>query len=120
MKSFSLEEYLKNPSRRVVTKDGRNVRIICTDAKGSCPVVALVAYENFEVAFNVTKDGKIDGVLNLFFTPEKHEGWVNVFKGGVNSDYCVGDSRVFESKEDAENAGKKWSGYISVKIEWEE
>lgn len=119
MKPFSLEEYLKNPSRRVVTKDGRNVRIICTDAKGSCPVVALVAYENFEVAFNVTKDGKIDGVLDLFFAPEKKEGWVNIFKN-TNSDYFVGDSRIFESKKEAEKAGKEGSGYISVKIEWEE
>lgn len=31
MKPFNLEEYLKNPSRKVVTRDGRNVRIICTD-----------------------------------------------------------------------------------------
>ena len=31
MNEFSLEEYLKNPERKVVTRDGKNVRIICTD-----------------------------------------------------------------------------------------
>ena len=29
MKQFSLEEYLKNPSRKVVTRDGEAVKIHC-------------------------------------------------------------------------------------------
>lgn len=33
MKQFNLEEYLKNPKRKVVTRDGRDVRVICTDRK---------------------------------------------------------------------------------------
>ena len=73
MKPFSLEEYLKNPERKIVTRDGRPVRIICTDAKGICPVVGLVAYENYELAFNVMKDGRIDGILDFFFAPEKQK-----------------------------------------------
>ena len=35
MKQFNLMEYLANPSRKIVTRDGRNVRIICTDKKGT-------------------------------------------------------------------------------------
>ena len=31
MKQFNLEEYLKNPSKNVVTRMGRKVRVICTD-----------------------------------------------------------------------------------------
>ena len=31
MKQFSIEEYLKNPDRKVVTRNGLPVRIICTD-----------------------------------------------------------------------------------------
>ena len=43
MKQFSLDEYLKNPKRKVVTRDGRNVtRLLCTDAEGDYPIVALV------------------------------------------------------------------------------
>ena len=43
MKPFNLEEYLANPTKKVVTRDGRNVRIICTDRKGTdFPIVGLV------------------------------------------------------------------------------
>ena len=42
MKEFSLEEYLKNPNRKIVTRDWRNVRIICTDRQGEGrPILAL-------------------------------------------------------------------------------
>lgn len=125
MKQFNLEEYLKNPSRKVITKSGRKVRkILCTDRRGSdYPVVALVEFDWGEDPIGYSKDGeyrigdKTDG--DLFFAPEKHEGWVNIFKGTID-DYFIGDSRIFKSKEDAEKAGKKWSDYTSVKIEWEE
>ena len=33
MKQFDLKEYLKGPNKKVVTRDGRNVRIICTDRR---------------------------------------------------------------------------------------
>lgn len=39
MKEFNLNEYLKNPSQKVVTRDGRNVRIICTDTMRNLPKV---------------------------------------------------------------------------------
>ena len=29
MKQFNLEEYLENPDRRIITRDGDSVRIIC-------------------------------------------------------------------------------------------
>lgn len=42
MKQFDLKEYLKDPNKKVVTRDGRNVRIICTDRKGTeYSVIAL-------------------------------------------------------------------------------
>ena len=33
MEQFSLEKYLASPSRKVVTRDGSPVRILCTDKK---------------------------------------------------------------------------------------
>lgn len=125
MKQFSLDEYLKNPNHKVVTRDGRNVRIICTDAKlESTPILALAEQGDGdkEALVPYTKDGKfmddIDANCYLFFATEKHEGWVNVFNNLCIS--CVG-SRIFKSKEDAENVGKICSDYITtVKIEWEE
>ena len=117
MKPFSLEEYLANPNRKVITRDGRNVRIVCTDAKGICPVVGLVAYENYELAFNVMKDGRIDGILDFFFAPEKHEGWINVYKSGFS--WSLG-TNIWPTEEEA----KEWIGatdYVTtIKIEWEE
>ena len=42
MRPFNLDEYLKNPKLKVTTRDGKDVRIICTNAKGTrFPVVAL-------------------------------------------------------------------------------
>ena len=49
MKPFSLEEHLKNPSKKVVTRDGRNVRIICTDRVAKeYKLVALVMKNDTE------------------------------------------------------------------------
>ena len=42
MKEFNLNEYLKNPSQKVVTRDGRSVRIVCSDLKQDFPIVALI------------------------------------------------------------------------------
>ena len=114
MKQFNLEEYLANPSKKVVTRDGRNVRIICTDAKGLCPIVALVDYGKYEVAFNVTKDGRFDGVSDLFFAQEKHEGWVNVCKSQM---YRCG--LIHNSEEEARRS-RGCDAIATVKIEWEE
>ena len=124
MKQFNLEEYIANP-RKVITRDGRKARIICTDAKNDYPIVALIETSDgketlpcgYKTEGTYLTDEKLS--CDLFFAPEKHEGWVNIFKG-VNSDYYVGDSRVFESKEDAEKAATEGSGYMPVKIEWEE
>ncbi len=125
MKQFNLEEYLANPSRKVVTRDGENVRIVCTDKKGNdYPVVALIEWEKVEEACDYTKDGYLnDGHItdyDLFFAPEKHEGWINIFKSS-NDIAFLGQSLIYESKEDAENGGKGCDSYAAtIKIEWEE
>ena len=119
MKQFNLEEYLKNPSRKVVTRDNRNVRIICTDAKGNRPVIGLVDYKDYEGSYGYTKNGRIrdddyDGNLDIFFAPEKHEGWVNIYRDLESGElYC---GYVHNSEEEA----KKRGGIATVKIEWEE
>ena len=122
MKQFNLEEYLKNPSRKVVTRDGRKVRIICTDKKGACPIVALVTRDDgvTEETVTYTKNGKFfkDTSYNcdLFFASEKHEGWVNLYK---ENDNIYASMDTFKTKEEAE--ALSCSGCIAtVKIEWEE
>ena len=127
MKPFNLEEYLANPNRKIVTRDGREVkRILCTDVKGKYPIVVVIDNRdgNTERAISLTKDGKFydDSSDNkdIFFAPEKHEGWVNIFEDAVGNP-SITDLRIFTSKEDAEKEGKNKKWYVTTaKIEWEE
>ena len=122
MKRFNLDEYLKNPTRPIVTRDGRNVRIVCTDRKSDTfPIVVLIEGCYQENICEYTKDGLcshgIECTCDLFFAPIKKEGWVNMYKtrsGGAQ----IG--QIYSSKEEAE-MGRKDANYISTaKIKWEE
>ena len=126
MKEFNLDEYLKNPSQKVVTRDGRAVRIICTDAKGDEPIIALV-YNNIREEENVytyNRNGSFYGdnydCLDLFFAPVKKEGWINLFKDKeINYPYIPGI--IHDSEEEAKEAIKGDPEFIAtIKIEWEE
>ena len=124
MKEFSLEEYLKNPNREVVTRDGKKVRIICTDRKGDTPIIALVynANEGQEYGCAFYSDGKYfidkDDEIDLFFAPEKHTDYINLYRnGGV---YFLGGG-VYTSEENAKYIAKGDDQYITtIKVEWEE
>ena len=66
MKQFNLDEYLKNPERKIVTYDGREVRIICVNRiDKDYPVVALVRNKNVESVESYTKDGKYINNLKI-------------------------------------------------------
>ena len=124
MRFFNLDEYLKKPSLKVVTRDGREVQIICTDAKNEEPIIALVYNKNRdeENVYTYNRDGYFykdnDSCLDLFFAPIKREGWVNIYD--ITRINCI--SRIYNTKEEAETIGKGCkSGYITtLKIEWEE
>lgn len=114
MKQFSLEEYLKNPSRKVVTRDGRSVKIHCANYLGNHPVIAQVEDSLYSSSFN--EEGRYvdegESPRDLFFAPEKHEGWVNLYPQGR-----LGG--LYGSAEEAkQNAGSAL--ITTVKIEWEE
>ena len=124
MKEFNLTEYLKNPSKKVVTRDGREVRIICTDAKGNEPIIALVYNNNRdeENVYTYNRDGYFygnnDSCLDLFFAPTKREGWINLFK---DEELIFVNGDVYKNEKYAKEAAEGESDFIaSVKIEWEE
>ena len=125
VKQFNLEEYLKNPSKEVVTRMGRKVRIICTDREDSIyPIIALIKDDKreSEILVTYTKDGipaeYNEAYYTLFFAPEKKSAWINLYK--MNSIISPGP-RVYDTKEEAESAAGDKSYYIStIKIEWEE
>ena len=133
MKQFSLEEYLANPSKKVVTRDGRSARICCTDRKSEeQPIVVLIASltEDSEYVGTYRKDGiwSTSGCaseLDLFFAPEKHEGWVNIYKAGVQRETLgylqtrYAGSSIWPSEEAAKAAADP-NPVATIKIEWEE
>ena len=127
MEQFNLEEYLVNPKRKVVTRDGRNVRIICTDQKGTAySVIALCTMSNGrENLYSYLPNGRMylnadaDTRMDLFFVPEKHEGWVNLYKD--NDHYYLGSSFLYQSESEAKKIIAKNCGYLgTIKVEWEE
>ena len=123
MEKFELEKYLANPSRKVVTRNGCPVRIICTDAKlGSTKIVGLVMGDDgTECITTWTKEGKLlfkTGILDdLFFAPEKHEGWINIYEDMGNRKY----TGIYDTKAEAEDSVSPEGCYLTtIKIEWEE
>ena len=124
MKQFNLKEYLKNPSRKIVTRGGRKARIVCTDKKGACPIVALIERSDSVTEETViyTKNGKVFGTTttkyDLFFAPEKREGWVNLYR---NDSYAASAGCVFTSEKEAKEGMYSLPRYVTtIKIEWEE
>lgn len=126
MKEFNLQEYLANPSQKVVTRDGRSVRIVCTDTKNEFPIIALISNDNKEVLMDYNNNGKVspDEITNfdLFFAPTKREGYINIYCNiyyeDSDKDRNTGKN-IFSSEEEAKE--HKDLGYITtIKIEWEE
>lgn len=121
MKQFNLDEYLANPSRKVVTRDGRNVKIHCTDYLGIQPIFATIEGDAYPC--NFCKNGRYmineESPRDLFFESKKHEGWINLYRTeGLESVYTA---NVYDSKDEAECAAQGEEDYLTtVKIEWEE
>ena len=128
MKQFSLDEYHKNPSKPLMTRSGLNVRIVCDDAPGDFPIVAIIdkmsTVDNCVTHVAYRKNGLVnpDGIhspYDLFFASKKCEGWVNIFKNDDGENFVT--YSIYKSKEDAEREEKQRSDYIaSVEIKWEE
>ena len=121
MKQFNLEEYLKNPSKKVVTRDGRSVKIHCTNYIGAQKIIAQVEGKDYSSDFS--NDGRFivgeESRCDLFFA-EKQEGWLNLFKDTLGIIYggCVYTSKD-EAKEE-EHPTDKESHVATIKIDWEE
>ena len=123
MKEFNLEEYLKNPSQKIVTRDGRDVRIICTDMKSIYKIVGLVYDKkaDTESLLIYKENGKYyfeKSTNDLFFAPIKREGWVNIYKDPDG--YPPRTGNIYETKEEATIKKDNTNYVTTTKIEWEE
>lgn len=123
MKQFNLEEYLKNPSRKVVTRWGNPAKIMCTNYYlPNYPVIAEIPSRVEKItSFSYTEDGKkqrgLEDEHDLFFAPEKHEGWINVYRGLMK----IRGAFIHPSKEKALEECKGIESYVATtKIEWED
>ena len=127
MKQFNLQEYLANPSRQVVTRDGRKVRIVCTDRAGLNvkPIVALITLPNGDEIVKcfwedgIETKGVEENIYDLFFVSTKHEGWINInmWPDGERDTNGI----IYDTELDVPNmspvGGKR---VATIKIEWEE
>lgn len=126
MEQFSLTEYLKNPTKPIVTRDGYIVRIICTDRNcKEYPIVALVQICGMEKLCGYTEDGMYSSdrqsLWDLFFAPKsktKKVAWINLYKD-ADGDFASGD--FYETEEEAfENRSTGLTYLGTSKVEWEE
>lgn len=126
MKQFSLEKYLQDPTRKVVTRDGLPVRIVCTDVKSPKPIVACV--ECYDPRYEDVKRYYSDGTCTcataedtLFFAPQKQSMWIFLY---VDKSYgraeCIQRSGLLGTKEEAEEQMKILNGFALTEITWEE
>lgn len=121
MKPFDLNEYKKNPSRELVTRDGHKARIICTDKKGGYPIMALVLIDGNEIPYTYTEMGHFEhgkaNILDLFFASVKHKGWINIYKDNQG----FSGQRIYDTEESAKTASLCVTHYFTtIPIEWEE
>lgn len=127
LEPFNLEA--AKSGKPVCTRDGRKVRIICFDAKrrDKKNIIALVPNKDrpgFEDLISYPDNGNYygghenDGDLMMSpESPERREGWVNVYKGSV----CISVyPRIYKSREEAVSDNTTVNRIDTVKIYWEE
>ena len=122
MKQFNLAEYLKNPERKIVTRGGYPATIVSTTFhQENYPVVAEVCFSSYDKkqSYSFTANGLFldssEDSRDLFFAPEKHEGWVNIYPGPFTG------VQIYKTEEDAKHCADANAKVIAtVKIEWEE
>ena len=121
MKPFNLKEHLEHPDWKVVTREGRHARIVCTDLDDrDYPVVAVISNwhpQKFR-ADGLFQAGQVNK-YDLFFAPERqqHEGWVNVTRSVADNEAFCGE--IYASQLEATiNADNRT--LATVKIKWEE
>ena len=121
MKPFDLEA--ARSGKPVCTRDGRKARIICFDRQVSeYPIVSLVKDSNCKESIHYyDTEGKssIHPKLDLMMLPEKHEGWVNVYKSHDSRYAGYASVEIYKTKEQAIKEADE-DILATIKIEWEE
>jgi hypothetical protein len=118
-----------DPTRPVQTRDGRKARIVCVDALGAQPIVALVEGDKYETEGRHYMDGfyqhdRVPSLRDLINIPQKREGWVNVYPASLILEMPCTEKRppvscAFASEEEA-NKYAQFDRIACIRIEWTE
>ena len=116
LKPFDIQK--AREGKPVCTRDGRKARIICFDTINEInyPIIALIEGFGYETLCYYNEGGKahFGNTFDLMMLPEKKEGWVNVYKGGLL------DTKSYPSRKEA-YAKASLEYYVdTIKINWEE
>lgn len=128
LKPFNLEA--AKAGKPVCTRNGHKARVVCFNrysVDNNAPIVACVkSYDSdnkeFEDVIIYREDGSLfeshlQHPFDLMMLPEKHDGWVNVYR-----DFNIVHAKnIFDTREEAlKNIGGGENCVATVKIEWEE
>ena len=123
MKQFNLKEYLENPSKKVVTRNGLPVKIHCTNFNGPASIIAEIK-SGYSTSYSTSffENGRYsklaESPLDLFFDTVKHEGWTPVYRSFAGR---ISFGCAYSTKKEAEEASKGNEYYLTTtKVEWEE
>lgn len=128
MKPFNLKE--AKAGKPVCTREGNPARIICFNAKGNYPVIALVQYKDRdrEYPLSYTNDGmfeanKQESLRDLMMGGNKRKGWINIYR----KDSCLsitsrGSGYIYDTEKEARGSVEIHNpDYLdTIEIEWEE
>ena len=122
---FNLSKCQKNANGELVaqTRDGRSVRILCTDRSGNGNVIGLVDYSDHEqIKCWFSSSGRREGYKSesgndLMNIPVRHEGWVNVYFG---LDQCLNFGYIVNTKEIADEAASGRGRIACIHVEFKE
>ena len=123
MRKFNLEE--AKAGKPVVTRTGRPVRILCWDAKGSDPIVALIDLDTTSHVIQCNEsgifwDGK-ESDQDLFMKSEKKEGYIFFELSEVyKKTGTIETFGMFETFEDAAELANSYNNPVISKITWKE
>ena len=123
---FDIEKAMNGSD--ICTRDGRNARILCFDAKGDRPIVALIdqnglsddyPYKYYTNGFfydNTISD------IDLMIVQSIKTGYVNLYKNNSDNDDCIyNTSNVYSSIEEARNHIVDQDRYVdTVEFSWKE
>lgn len=114
---FNLDEWLKNIERRVVTREGKPVKIICWDSPNQVkPIVGFVEGNSNPImwdAFGYFKNGHIDSDLDLFFAedngfPYKLKSYIENTEKQSPTDKILDELKSYLENNTREQVEKDW------------